>query len=438
MSAIGNPSSITQNGFGFEDLSYDDLTKQVQGQNKTEHGDGLQQANALPAANELTENVGVSGQSLLKGAKINSFGTVSFGKDESVVPARHSISKTLENAAHAIGRALMKFCHAIYNAFAAPAGFKSRAELNRGVTGMSGGNLSCAGDCNFEETTNTPIVDVAKAFGLRGNVDVKPFTDSEIDEIRNCNFNLTDIDQDPTLQDCWFLSSLTSFLATKGREGVAELITIPPNQEGTPKYAQVKLGDNSYKVPLGDIRGDGKTGASSSKPWVRMMETAMLMHMMYLNDGGVWNSSTSSYVSKSLHLGAADVGLNALLGAGLKNGFEGKSIDAKAKMYKHNDFNLDAKDAKLAKIKTALGLPTNDGQPGGPKRCVVLGSPSSNTASLKYGISPKHAVAVLGVVESGTGDKTKTFLQVLDPYNRSVLVDSDVLQEEGAAIFIES
>ena len=367
----------------------------------------------------------VNGKTVMKNAKV-----VSLREDLlASVPKRHTIGKFIGNYFKSILRDVMKFCHAIRNGFAFAPSKRSRAtleakfETNKPYAFKS--NISFVHtekpEGEFAPTVTYDTKDIAAGMGLRGRIQTVPFTDAEIETIKEGKFKLTDIKQDPNFQDCWFLSSLTSVLAARGPGKIQDLINIPESQnQGGVRMAQVKLGGEVYNVPLAKIYGNVGHGVSFSKPWVKLLETAMQMHLMHLHENGVTHNG--AIISASMSYGNPDIALSALLGKGTgPNGAGGQAVDTRGISM---SLRIDKDDLKatIDSIKTAL-------KKGSP---VVLGSPQGLWASLSTGISPGHAVSVLDVMEKKDGT---AYFQILDPYNRSVSVSSNILLK-GATIII--
>lgn len=386
---------------------------------------------------------GIDGADALQGAQVNAL-------DERIrqIGARHGVWKSVCDFGRKIGRGLMMTAHAIHDLFTSLPVRTKRDNLAAlismkdgqgagwtcGVAVQRGGNsVTTRLPGRTEPTTldsdNGSVIDeavigydtdrIGAAMGLRGRIEIKAFSDDEIADIRDCKFSLLDIVQDPGFQDCWFLSSLASFMKAQGAKGVKNLITIPEgltdSQYGGARIAFVKLADKTYKVPLGDIcAGNGsELGVSSSKPWVRLLETAMQMHQMQRYEAAMKeNVNDGRGLKVSMGYDNPGIALDALQGTP-----NGRSRAEMSMAPGENNLAGTVED-----IRTALS----------ENRPVVIGSPSNPLYSLKYGISPGHAVSVQGVF--GHGDET--YLQVFDPYNRSVLVNADILKVGGCTLFI--
>lgn len=395
-----------------------------------------EQENRGVAENWQTLEVGaqpeVDGRAALDGAQVRPLAE----ELRASVPARHSLLKSLAGVGTAVGRAIMKACHAIYNAFT---GVESKKHLSEFDDEMrkrfesvrqpeTNARVMQTGEDEYALSNGTSMAkrdvvsytdeEIGAALGLKGRTHVKPFDESEINKIANGDFHLEDIKQDPNLQDCWFLSSLTSVLSFKGANYLKSLITIPQVNNGgqteDAKFALVKLGFNTYQVPLGDlVDKGGDTGTSSSKAWVRLFETAMQMHMLALSRMDLVADTYSFKVDMN--------GLSPRLALG--------ALLGKETIADYGDLGRTLNDgvdctfgATVTEISNALQN----------KRPVVLSSLGGIGASLKYGLSPNHAVSVQAVVPDEHSNRT--FIHVIDPYGRSVVMDASVLN--GATVFI--
>ena len=343
------------------------------------------------------------------------------------VPARHTFGKSLWNVFKFIGRGFMKACHAIRNGFAFAPSKRSRASFQaelegnhenaykREATSYVGTRTSREGAPTFTCTK----AELGAAMGLRGELKMKHFTNDEIEEIREGKFKLTDITQDPNLENCWFLGPLIAFLSAKGPTAIQKLISLPPpgeiGSEDAPLMARVKLGGESYDVPLAELRGNGGSGVSASKPWVKLLETAIQMHLMNL-----YKLQDAAGVTDKIKVDVAFndgfLALTTLLGTGITVDKSGKpDVDITNGLIVQDESTFDGNA-----IKDAL----NAGRP------VLLLTPPSFATAIGTGLSPKHTLAVVDVVFKDG----KPYLQVLDPYNRSVLVDADIIQHNGTIV----
>lgn len=229
---------------------------------------------------------------------------------------------------------------------------------------------------------------LARLAGLGADTKIEPFSEfgTNYTNINHVLFGdnsmptLSDIKQDPEFQDCWFLSSITSILSTQGPDAIFRLFDV----SDTPNHVLVRLGENTYDVPLGRIKdGNGNKFGSNSANWVVALENAMLMHL------GVEYSNTDAknVTAKDLKMAyrSAGDGLTALLGCSFTH-----RIDYRSLQMSSNEV-LDLIKDNLSKHKP-----------------VVIGHSSKATA-LSDGISPGHAVTVLDIENNNK-------VVVLDPY----------------------
>ena len=364
----------------------------------------------------------IDGAQALKNAEVRNLAQ----KLRDMVPARHTLKKSVWNVFKSIGRAVMKTCHAIRNTFAFAPPRRSRAEFQSALESRHSEAYAQDAKSRVGTWTGRPgnLVSygtdvLGTAMGLRENIRTKPFSKAEIETIRNGQFKLSDITQDPNLENCWFLGTLVSFLTAKGPGAIQDLISLPPDgaeQSGdTPLMAQVKLGGEVYEVPLAEICDDRGLGGSKSAPWVKLMETAMQMHLMNLHEKDV---DVNGYFEKDkvvdMSFGCSNVALGSLLGDGItvneagKREFVPRSTDLK--------FHLDV-DAIEKAVKD--------------RRPVMVLTSDSFLTSLGTGLSPNHCISVQDVVRKPNGT---AYFQILDPYNRSVLVSSENLQDASVVI----
>ena len=356
----------------------------------------------------------IDGAQALKNAEVRTLAQ----ELRALVPARHTLGKTVWNVFKGIGRAVMKTCHAIRNKFTSAPPKRSRAEFQAALESRRPEAYAQGAGSRVGTWTERPrnlvsysTHELGAAMGLRGNIRAKPFTDAEIKTIREGRFSLTDITQDPNFENCWFLGTLASFLTAKGPDAIQELISLPPTDgkrsEGAPLTAQVRLGGEVYDVPLAELRDDRGSGVSKSAPWVKLMETAMQMHLVNLHQKGV--SISDLPIRVDMAFGHSFVALGSLFGDRVTYDKDGKA-------------EYLARSTELA-LGLDVGMITaavKDGRPA-----VVLTSASFMT-SFGTGLSPNHCVSVQDVVPDRDG---KTYFQILDPYNRSVTVSADCLQD---------
>ena len=343
---------------------------------------------------------------------------------------RYTAGNFFMGMAKTIGRTFMNLCHAVKCLFCPSLNARDAASFDVGVYNPAGKLTNGAGwkgdyenrenvhesgvfallKKNFPEKEAKPPApveytpqEIGAAFGLRGEVKVAKFSANEVNFIRSGEFSLQDIKQDPGLQDCWFLSTLSSVLASCGREPLMNIIHVPPDVENSdgimepPDHAFVKLGKDVYKVPLGEVQTvGGDKSVSNSKPWVKLLETAMQMHL-------VNTSTTIDEKSVRMSYRNSQDGFAALFG--VSRGHAQESVIG----------GTSSSTASLAILKKF-----SKGH-----RPVVLGSKDGVGAALGTGISPGHAVAVLDV------DSEKRQVTVLDPYGHTRL-----LQEKDLSNFI--
>ena len=218
---------------------------------------------------------------------------------------------------------------------------------------------------------------------------------------------LSDIKQDPNLQDCWFLSSISAVLTTLGPTSITRLFSKSEN----PNNVIVRLGEHTYDVPLGRIKKNGLFyGAyefgSKSANWVVALENAMMMHRACHN-------STARKVEMSMQ--SPTDGLEALLG------YKFNSIGALMSL------SYDSDEEALADIHRYFdaGFPVILGHdlanPGIDKEkdshleiVKKYAKVSLNTADVirVTGIAAGHAVTVINI-----NDEEKK-VEVLDPYGQ--------------------
>lgn len=211
---------------------------------------------------------------------------------------------------------------------------------------------------------------------------------------------LADIKQNPELQDCWFLSAISSLLQTQGTESIERLFSESKN----PGNVVVRLGTNLYEVPMGRIaNGSGDKFGSDSAPWVVALENAMLMHLSLSTENPDLNDprSLDNYKdSIKMPLRSTGEGLVALLGS--KPYGEGNTSVAIGKTFSSVQDGVDV-------ISKLLSL----------RKPVVIGHNriDSNKIALRDGIAPGHAVTVLEVIPNG--------FKILDPYGQVKTLSKD-------------
>ncbi len=348
---------------------------------------------------------------------------------------RYTAGNFFMGMAKTIGRTFMNLCHAVKCLFCPSLNARDAASFDVGVYNPAGKLTNGAGwkgdyenrenvhesgvfallKKNFPEKEAKPPApveytpqEIGAAFGLRGEVKVAKFSANEVNFIRSGEFSLQDIKQDPGLQDCWFLSTLSSVLASCGREPLMNIIHVPPDVENSdgimepPDHAFVKLGKDVYKVPLGEVQTvGGDKSVSNSKPWVKLLETAMQMHLIKTSGGSITEGNVRMSYRNSKD------GFAALFGVSRSHAQESVIGGAPGSSASFED---------VAKLFSA-------------HRPIVLGSKDGVGASLSTGISPGHAVAVLDVDTSrGPG---KGLVTVLDPYGHT-----RVIQEKHLSNFV--
>lgn len=239
---------------------------------------------------------------------------------------------------------------------------------------------------------------LSRLAGLGANTKIEPFMDigTNYTNLGAALFGnhgmptLSDIKQNPEFQDCWFLSSITSVLSTQGPDAITRLFEVSDK----PNHVHVRLGENTYDVPLGRIvDGQGNKFGSNSANWVVVLENAMLMHLaVSLTDSNI-NNVTAETLKMSVR--SPGDGLNALLGCSMNHRIETRTL------------NMPSNELlNIIKGNLAKHLP------------VILGHHSMTTA-LSDGIAPDHAVTVLNI-------ENDEKVYVLDPYGevKSIPVSS--------------
>ena len=397
----------------FEDLAY---PQSQSDQKKVDCNAKVRGSDDLSETKETSQSAQKSSQSNIPPDLDVEIVSVDFLADAEVEPG---VTKTLEQQLqhavkerHTIGNSIKNFfkkCgRGIMNAFSAIRGARSfyhaksvahfNSALNVTGNGSSLARSAWKDSIDYSKTVSYSDKELAAASGLRGNVEVKKFTADQIQSITAGNFRLSDIKQDPGLQDCWFLSSVGAFLAKGGSGSLSDLIHIPAGENNQPpEHAYVKLGTDVYKVPLGIVTGGGKKNISDSAPWVNLLETAMQMHLINVTDKESITTNGPRMAERNVQDAFA-----ALQGV-KHNGFRIASVHVKATLSKVRDF-------------FTLGRP------------VVLASPKDAPFfALSTGISPGHAVTVVGVEQGKRpGDGRVT---VLDPYGHTTVINEDDLQQ---------
>ena len=225
--------------------------------------------------------------------------------------------------------------------------------------------------------------------GLGNDVRLVPFVPYDNEENRNASElqkmlfphgepRLSDIKQNPKLQDCWFLSSIASVLNTQGTESITRLFS-PSNTEGN---VLIRLGSKQYDVPLGRYACGSENFGSKSANGVVALENAMQMHLLTsvsADDLGVLlnNSDIVNIRIKDMGFGS-----RAILGDSVV------------------EFKVLNPEDRVDEVKDAI----RKGQP------VSIGHRKGVLKALANGISPEHAVSVMGMTPN------EDALIILDPY----------------------
>lgn len=290
------------------------------------------------------------------------------------------------SAAHAtFGRGILAIFRGIRNIFAktqsvedAQEQFVARRHANRRGSTVDLRRIKNTTPVTLDKQT------VGKAAGLVGNVIVKPFASRDV---FGDGPKLTDINQNPALQDCWFLASVASVLSAKGPDYIKSLIEIPANGN----HANVKMGGKVFKVPLADYTDKkGHIVTSNSAPWVRLLEMAAQMY--FIDDKGCDGRGETK-----MEFRAGSAGIFLLTQGVLPTAY------------------MKGTDGIVGKVREAVE--------GG--RAVTLGH-----TGIGHCISPGHMVSVAGFSPDGSR------VHLLDPYGRMVVADASMLKDY--AIYIEA
>lgn len=216
-----------------------------------------------------------------------------------------------------------------------------------------------------------------KAAGLRGEVILKPFASHDV---FGDGPKLTDIKQNPNLQDCWFLSSVASVLSAKGPDYIKSLIEIPDGAD----HANVKLGGKVFKVPLGEYTDRaGNITTSKSAPWVKLLETAVQM----------------SLIDESCKTGDIRVNMS------YRTGSEGLCL-----LLQQTEIIRPMRG--YAGIVEEVRSAINEG------RAATLGH-----TGISLGIAPGHMVSIQGFSDDGSK------VHIFDPYGRMIVADVSILKD---------
>ena len=176
---------------------------------------------------------------------------------------------------------------------------------------------------------------------------------------------LGDIRQNPKLQDCWFLSSIASVLNTQGTESITRLFSASETEGNV----IIRLGKKQYDVPLGRYTNGSENFGSNSSNWVVALENAMQMHLLttvFDDDLGVLPNNSDSV---NIRMKDTGVGLRAILGDSVP------------------EIKILNPENRIEEVKEAVrkGQPVSFGHRGGVFK------------ALANGISPEHAVSVMGM-----------------------------------------
>ena len=346
-----------------------------------------------------------AGDNLIAGARVERPQVSELAKSVANSVAKRS---GVKNFFAAIGRGLMNVAHVVKSVISFD--FVRPSWWNNNVKGMDEKYELSRPNSEFakEPTIDLkPLADskpidfdkdaVIASLGLGG-----PATIKEFKNMGNANNiyphggpRLSDIKQNPSLQDCWFLSSIAAVLSQQGAKAITRLIEVAPDRQ----TANVRLGDKLYKVPLGEVKGNGTKGVSNSAPWVKLLEQAMAMRVCDLSKTGTSAKMAFRDISE---------GMNALLGR--TNG---------------GDYGMimgDNSQETLATIDTliASGKPVVLGHVPG-----MVGVKDKIAGALRDNISPGHAVTVMDVKDRGNG---KAWITVMDPYGRTRDISSSALK----------
>ncbi len=332
------------------------------------------EAAQLPPAEELVTNKKIS----LEGAEATKDVYLPKGAQAAINNIR------IPRATDGFGRMLARAFLAVVNFFKGNLG-KSSATLSEQAYAEKAQYLPVLNDAVNKghpfKMTNEMLGNLS---GLGKTTHVEAFSNDENDSLGNILFNggnpkLSDIKQDPALQDCWFLSSITSALHSHGPDVITRLFSESPNKG----FVTVHLGEAEYEVPLGRLTNDsGNKFGSNSANWVVVLENAMMMHMATaakLDENSNLNNAQSKI---TMNTNEVTLGLEAIYGGVHRSGGDVASPVP--------GFNLDTLKQMLS-----AHMP------------VVIGHTSYSQA-LTDNVAPHHAVTVLEVVDNK--------VRVLDPY----------------------
>ena len=207
---------------------------------------------------------------------------------------------------------------------------------------------------------------------------------------------LSDIKQDPNLQDCWWLSSITAQLVQRGPESISRLFS----ESKIPDHVTVRLGTKLYDVPMGVIKDkNGEAFGSKSENWVQVLETAMMMHL-HTSFSSVRNINIEEYrdATKMVY-GRPDIGLASL---------QGRPVSEYAPALINHGFMSAESVYDTIKDQFKEG------------KAVVIGHLKA-LSSIRDGIAFGHAVTVIDVNDNG--------LKILDPYGKVKSINISALKD---------
>jgi hypothetical protein len=314
-------------------------------------------------------------------------------QDAEIVETDKSIAerlKVLDIPAHTdkvsskIGRFFMNLVHSVLNVFIKTPDFSQDIKSGLEYSPPKIKPLENNDSVKYESEI------LSRAFGVKGEYRVNILPKNLYPQGTP---KLSDIRQNPKLQDCWFLSSIGAVLHSQGPEGITRLISTQ-NSDGS---FNVRLGQNIYNVP-GEIEdfGDRSTTVSNSAPWVKILETAMQMYFLDQAEGAELSNHELKQAIKMDFKSARD-GLGVLI--------DGSEIQI-----------FSTADMTAQEVKYEVSQAIREHKP------VVLGHMPKGFSLdvLRDGISPGHAVTVLNA------DRDDGKISVLDPYGRYRLLDVDV------------
>ncbi len=204
---------------------------------------------------------------------------------------------------------------------------------------------------------------------------------------------LDDIKQNPSLQDCWFLSSIGSLLNTQGTKHIENLFS----PSITKDHVLVRLGKDQYDVPLGRFSNGSEKFGSNSANWVVALENAMQMHLLATASSEKISSLHSDSDPVNIRMKDISIGLRALSGS------QNMSVNVL----------LNPTTDDVQQIKQAI----KDNRP------IAIGHKGNVFKALANGVSPNHAISVLGLTPK------EDALVVLDPYGEVKKFDFSSLKD---------